>query len=515
MKTKKIILLLFSIILLPLFLNAQQTYFSKIYNPFNTFGAGVHVVELDSMYLIGGIAKDSLTNYQTLIILKIFKTGNLISVLKPGKDSIKYFPGVQGSLSKNIDGSYIWGGQAYNGIKGFGFLIKLDNSLNKEWEREFMFNNDTVYSYLGVLQSKQTYDKGFILVGDVDASGQYNTDILLIKTDSLGNKLWQKTYNYLGFDRGWNVIQTPDIGFLIGAGGYKAGVPNSYNGLVIKTDSFGNEQWRRPFGGVYDDDKCVVANHPDGSFIVATSYSIIDSFPNDLDDDGVKKINIIKLSSSNQVIWNKQYGPIEYGRSVGNLVIDKQNNIIVAGQSDNYHYNWDSTYSENGVLLKVNTNGDSLWYREFVKLSTWCAENSFYDLKQTSDGGFIMCGQADAPFTQYQSQHIWVLKVDSFGCDTPGCHTVGINELVIRNQELVIYPNPASYELNVEFIQSSMQRNCILNVYNSMGVRVKSVEIPKVNKNYKFNIMDLQNGIYFVHIVSENQVIFYSKFIKL
>ena len=98
-------------LLLSQFLNAQQTYFSEIYNPYNTSSTGVHIIELDSFYLIGGIAKDSLTGIQTLIILKIDKTGNLLSVLKPGKDSVKYYPGVQGSLRKNIDGSYIWGGR--------------------------------------------------------------------------------------------------------------------------------------------------------------------------------------------------------------------------------------------------------------------------------------------------------------------------------------------------------------------------------------------------------------------
>jgi hypothetical protein len=43
---------------------------------------------------------DSLTNYQTLVLLKLDKNGNLVCKIKPGQDSIKYFPGVQGSLSK-------------------------------------------------------------------------------------------------------------------------------------------------------------------------------------------------------------------------------------------------------------------------------------------------------------------------------------------------------------------------------------------------------------------------------
>lgn len=403
------------------------------------------------------------------------------------------------------------GGQVNNGIKGYGFLIKLDSSLNKEWEKEFMLNNDTVYSYLGVLQSKQTYDKGYILVGDVDASGQYNTDILLIKTDSLGNKKWQKTYNYLGFDRGWNIIQTPDKGFLIGAGGYIATQTKSYNGLVIKTDSLGNEKWRRHFGGIYNDDKCIVANHPDGSYIVATSYCVIDSTPSHITTDyGYKTIHVIKLSQTNQVIWDKQYDSYRFWRSISNVTIDTQGMIYVLGKW------WGEANDEIQVstLLKLNSNGDSIWLREYAHLTNADAANALYDLKQTSDGGFIMCGQTDAPFTPYQSSHIWVLKVDSFGCDSPGCDHTGIRELEINNQKIVIYPNPTQNHLNIQLNQPS-SKDLEIQLYDIVGKLIETYNFDNSQSTNQIDISKLKAGIYFVKVGIGEGELALVKFVKL
>ncbi|MCF8298459.1 MAG: T9SS type A sorting domain-containing protein, partial [Saprospiraceae bacterium] len=506
MKTTKTYIF-FLLLVLPLLVSSQQTYFSKIYNPFGTFGAAVHVIELDSVYIIGGIAKDSITNYQTLIILKIDKTGNLISVLKPGKDSIKYYPGVQGSLCKLPDNSFIWSGQVNNGIKGYGFLIKLDSSLNKVWEREYMLNNDTVYSYLGILQAKQTDDNGFILVGDIDASGQYNTDILLIKTDSLGNKKWQKTYNYIGYDRGWNIIQTPDSGFLIGAGGYIAGNTQSYDGLIIKTDSLGNEKWRKVIGDIYKDYYCVVKNSNDGNFIIGTATGVGQMYP----EVPYRRIRLLKINNSGSVIWDKMYGKTETGYGFNNIIVLINGDIAATGFYDPDSLDIGDSWS---WILKTNTNGDSLWMREYYRFNGHANVNRFYDIKQTQDGGFITCGQVDSTNVP---QHIWVMKLDSFGCDTPGCHTVGINELVISNHELVIYPNPASDEIIFDFYDFEQGQAIDIVIYNAVGVEVKKEHIITNNQTKTINIKDLKSGIYYYQIIPTKSIgkPYSGKFVKM
>ncbi|MCF8297465.1 MAG: hypothetical protein K9J13_07995 [Saprospiraceae bacterium] len=185
MKIKKILYLLFLFLMPFNITTAQQTYLSNLYNPYQTAGIGYHIIELDSFYLVGALMYDSSLIKSSKEILKFDKSGNLISTINHSPKNISYLPGAPGSFNKAKDGTYIWGGtKRYDSFsKIYGFLMKLDSSLYLVWEKDFMFNNDTTYSYLRITQAKQTFDNGYILTGITEASGQYNFDIFLIKTD--------------------------------------------------------------------------------------------------------------------------------------------------------------------------------------------------------------------------------------------------------------------------------------------------------------------------------------------
>jgi len=66
------------------------------------------------------------------------------------------------------------------------------------------------------LSVKQTFDGGFIVVGN-SRSGVHDGDVWLIKTDTNGTELWNKTFGKINEgDRGQSVQQTIDGGFIIG-----------------------------------------------------------------------------------------------------------------------------------------------------------------------------------------------------------------------------------------------------------------------------------------------------------
>jgi von Willebrand factor type A domain len=106
---------------------------------------------------------------------------------------------------------------------------------------------------------RQTNDGGYIISG---GGGSTATD--LIKTDSFGNEEWVKFSN-LSFAYG--LQQTSDGGYII-TGGY------SFNTtLLIKTDSAGNEEWSKPIGGYFD--KGSIQQTNDGGYIVAVDNYLI------------------------------------------------------------------------------------------------------------------------------------------------------------------------------------------------------------------------------------------------
>ena len=114
----------------------------------------------------------------------------------------------------------------------------------------------------------QTSDGGFLAAGYTESYGAGEEDFWLIKTDSRGNKIWDKTFGGSKLDYCNSVIQTADGGFLA------AGYTESYGAVLrdfwlIKTDSRGNKIWDKTFGGSWWDECSSVIQTADGGFLAA------------------------------------------------------------------------------------------------------------------------------------------------------------------------------------------------------------------------------------------------------
>lgn len=479
-----------------------------MYNPMGTSSLARSVLEYENGYLVGGVAINSNTYLQELTIIRIDSSGNVFDTISYGDSTMTYAPGTSGSLIAIPGNRFIWCGQAENAIKSFGFLMLIDSSFNKVWEHYYYYDTLLTYSFFGTLQVKRTFDNGYIIVGETTTQTQYDTRILLLKTDSNGIKLWQRTYNYKGADCGWNVIQTPDHGFLIGGGGYVVTNLQTYNGVVIKTDSLGNEQWRKGFGGQYADDKCIVANHPDGSFIVGQAYCEVDTNNSPHSVYNFSTITATKLDTGGNLIWFKKYDKARFWRSLNDILVTPDGNIFLLGRYRNDH-NPGIQYSS---ILKLNPAGDSIWYREYTKFTDDDSDNELYNIKQTADNGFVMCGEAYAPFTPFQKQHMWVLKVDSFGCDTPGCQTASIKEPIQSVEKLDIYPVPAHSFITIQLPQQ--QINATLELWSTEGRLLRQEEIAVGISEYSVNLEGFSPGVYMVLLRKGERIVGSGRFVK-
>jgi len=114
----------------------------------------------------------------------------------------------------------------------------------------------------------QTSDGGYVIAGVTSSFGAGGDDFWIVKTDASGNMQWNQTYGGPENDQAAKIIQT-------GGGGYAIiGTTWSYGDgesdiWLIKTDSSGNRQWDKTYGETKDDTAASVVQTADGGYALA------------------------------------------------------------------------------------------------------------------------------------------------------------------------------------------------------------------------------------------------------
>jgi hypothetical protein len=98
----------------------------------------------------------------------------------------------------------------------------------------------------------QTADGGFIVGGYTMSQGAGQSDFWLIKTDSLGNTAWSKTYGGSNYDNGIALRILPDGGYLFGGSTQSYG-GNDWDFWLVRTEADGDTLWTREYGGTGHD----------------------------------------------------------------------------------------------------------------------------------------------------------------------------------------------------------------------------------------------------------------------
>lgn len=451
---------------------------------------------------------------------------------------------VNGDVTLNKGGTDVW-------------IIKINSIGTIEWQKTFGGSgNDRAESIV------QTSDGDYVFAGSTnsnngDVSGnQGSADFWVVKIDSEGILLWQKTFGSWELERAYDIQQTTDGGFIVtGSEGSFASGGGLDDYLVVKLNGIGEMQWYVSFGGFgYDYGKSIIQTS-DGGYIVAgyaMSGGIIVGNHGDYD------FWIVKLSNTGVVQWQRSFGGSQ-GDVANNIIQTNDNGYIVAGYTNSIDGDITSAYGSGDVwVVKIDSTGNLTWQKNYGGIgSDYCSQ-----ISQTIDGGYLLFGYTNSTNGDVTSTNgsydYWLVKIDSIGTlqwqktiggslndtgysfeiindenyivvgstqsnngDVFGNH--GGNDIFVvklSSEDLILfdnntvsgfelYPNPAKDILNFEVKNEIGVKS--VSVYNTLGQIV--IAITNVDNLKSIDVSSLTAGSYFVKVYTDKGSSS-SKFIK-
>jgi hypothetical protein len=143
------------------------------------------------------------------------------------------------------------------------WVVKVDAQGNKQWERSFGgAGNDSPAGFW------QVPDGYLLAVKTATDSG--DGGFWLIKLDPQGEQEWKRSLAGETQYFRTAIEQAEDGGFVLaGSSGNGVSPFGGQDGLLMKVDAEGNEQWVRFFGGTDFDSLHSIVVSPDGRFIIS------------------------------------------------------------------------------------------------------------------------------------------------------------------------------------------------------------------------------------------------------
>lgn len=343
---------------------------------------------------------------------------------------------------------------------------------------------------LGLIQVRTLRGGGYVMVGSKQRINEVAQG-WIVRINHQGDTLWTKS---IGPTTSWNTLygveENVDGGFLLF--GHRSGGGQNDN-FLMRTDSLGNQIWRKQYGGDNGHSLNFARVAPDSSIITWSTYRDVAWTPSIY-----WVMELRKWDQSGNLVWSRLGQLFTSSQHATDLEVLPDGSVICA-------------MNHTGVagLWKFNSNGDSLWQRQYWVFSgPGGGMTSINDVLVTSDSGFAFCGMSEQGNTDPTPDlRTWyVIKTDSLGCVIPGCHLVGVQEYEITLQDqLHIGPNPATDHINLTLdippnYPLTGQLQAVLLDAQGRTVRTQALVHTGTQVRGTLAVGDLPRGLYLLHV---------------
>jgi hypothetical protein len=257
-------------------------------------------------------------------------------------------------MIQTSDGGYALAGKsAVLSLANIGpWLVKLDYAGNQQWVQPYfsqMKDNDWKSLISGEVNSLvQTPDGGYAL------AGTFNKGVGIMKTDNMGNILWNQTYNSLSGRPA--LIVTDDGGFAM--------VSSTGNAWWLgKLNANGNITWNQTYANPDPSVGVSVIQTIDGGYaILGTLNSYAQAW-------------LIKTDSSGKTLWSQTYDwPSSYFEPKSFIQTTDGGYSLAAGLKGSL------------CFVKTDSIGNIVWNQTYSQFGSGIV----YSVIQTNDGGYAL-----------------------------------------------------------------------------------------------------------------------------
>ena len=466
--------------------NAQSVKFEKIFGG-NDYDYAYSVTQtFDRGYVVAGSTSSQGYGSTDAYVLKTDSLGNVLWQRYFGGINIDRFY----SVTETPDSGLVMAGYTNSlGAGGYDMLVVKTNKLGVvEWEKYYGGSNwDFAYSICS------TNDGGYAIAGGTYTFGKGNEDFYLVKVDALGDTLWTKTYGGNNEDEAKSIKQTSDGGLII-AGHTKSFGDIESDFYIVKTNDMGDTTWTYTYHGAQADYAYDVIEDNTGSFLVAGKSKSIGNG----NFDGL----IIKISSAGIA----EIMPPYCGDNTGgadddgfhSICLNQYSRMAVVGYT--YSFGWG--FGTDDITMYVTNPYNGYQYRSFGgnrKETGHCVKN-------THDGGYIICGNSSSYSNNFE--HMYLIKTDSNGVSSGNISSVNtfISSKINPKETVKIYPNPANDYFNIDLYSTNNSFSSI-EITSITGQVVQVIDINNANDILQVSTQDIENGIYFIQLKKNNEVI--------
>lgn len=401
-------------------------------------------------------------------------------------------------------------------IPGDAWVVKLDSIGNIEWSKCYGGARREIATSI-----TQTFDGGYIFTGytnsnDGDVSGNHVLirsggfpndtlyDAWVVKLNNKGKIEWQTCLGGTGDEKGNDIKQTSDSGYIIAGVTYSSdeGFPNYGEGdaYIVKLNKLGGVDWQRIYGGTLQDAASSILQISNGNFIYG-GYT--NGTFNDYSRPHTGDFWIMELDTLGKKIWGISYGGSNWSYATS-IIKTVEGGYTMVGST--YASNKDIIGNHGGsdvCVLKLTATGDKVWQ----KCLGGSSDEYGYNIFQTPDGGYAINGCTYSNNGDVSGNHlIYSPEPASYNIDvwfvklSPESNSVEDGNSG-QTRFLNAFPNPASEQINLQLSGSLKLKQ--ITFYNLMGAQFYP-EYTVENGIATVDVHTLSTGSYVARMVYQD-----------